>query len=177
MPAITKRTALSLTAKLFDPLGWLASTMVRAKILIQAIWLLGIDWDTFLPESDVQQWHEFRAVLPFLEDIRVPRWLIGGSNTRQELHGFTDASERAFATAVCLQTEDQDGISVFRLLAAKTRVLPLKQVTLPRLELCAATLLVRLVYDDRSRSPATPLVRLHRNTRIDPKTPNVVEDT
>ncbi|XP_026828139.1 uncharacterized protein LOC113562571 [Ooceraea biroi] len=143
---ITKRSTLSLTAKLFDPLGWLAPATVRAKIMIQSAWLLRIDWDAPLPEEDARRWLGFQEDLPRLSNIRVPRWLsVGDVECRLELHGFSDASERAYAAAVYLRVERPDTSVEVRLLTAKTKVAPIKQVTLPRLELCAAALLVRLV--------------------------------
>lgn len=99
-----------------------------------------------LPEGDACRWREFKDKLPKLEIIRMPRWLANGPNYRQqEIHGFADASERAFAAVAYLRMTGTDtGVEV-RLISAKTKVTPLKQVTLPRLELCAATLLVWLV--------------------------------
>lgn len=142
----SKRAVLSLSAKLFDPLGWLSPISIRAKILFQATWLLRLDWDEPLPDADAKQWKEFQADLPSLEQIRVPRWLTGDArHGRCEIHGFADASERAYAAVVYLRTCNEKGQVEVRLVAAKTKVAPLKQVTLPRLELCAATLLTRLV--------------------------------
>ncbi|KAM0726171.1 hypothetical protein ACS0PU_008252 [Formica fusca] len=145
LSTVTKRTVLSLTARLFDPKGWLAPTTVRAKIMIQATWLLGVDWDTPLPEGNVQRWQEFQIELPCLAHIRVPRGLTGRTVYRREIHGFADASEKAYAAVTYLRTETVDGKIDVTLLSAKTKVAPLKQVTLPRLELFAATLLSRLV--------------------------------
>lgn len=69
---ISKRTVLSLTSKLFDPLGWLAPTTVRAKIFFQSTWLLDVDWDVPLPVDDERRWREFHEELPLLEAIRIP---------------------------------------------------------------------------------------------------------
>lgn len=51
----TKRSVLSLTAKLFDPLDWLAPAIVRAKIAFQSTWLQGLDWDTPLDVDSARQ--------------------------------------------------------------------------------------------------------------------------
>ncbi|XP_070170867.1 uncharacterized protein [Polyergus mexicanus] len=113
--------------------------------MIQATWLLDVDWDTPLPDDDVLRWQEFQSELPLLETIRVPRGLPGGTACRREFHGFADASEKAYAAIAYMRTENREGKIEVTLLAAKTKVAPLKQVTLPRLELCAASLLSRLV--------------------------------
>ncbi|XP_071653060.1 uncharacterized protein [Temnothorax longispinosus] len=145
LEAITKRSVLSLAARLFDPLEWLAPTTVLAKILFQSIWLLGLDWDTQLPDTDVRRWLEFQTGLPLLETIRVSRWLRSDQEgVRRELHGFADASEKAYAAVIYLRTESSSGEVAVSLVAAKTKVAPLKQVSLPRLELNAVALLVRL---------------------------------
>jgi len=65
----TKRSVLSMTAWLFDPLGWLAPVIVRAKILFQSTWLLGIDWNTPLDEPNARLWRSYQADLPVLEAV------------------------------------------------------------------------------------------------------------
>ena len=47
----TKRIFLSRIAILFDPLGLLAPFLIRAKILMQEVWLNGLDWDERLPQE------------------------------------------------------------------------------------------------------------------------------
>ncbi|XP_077275741.1 uncharacterized protein LOC143904736 [Temnothorax americanus] len=143
--SFTKRAVLSLTARLFDPLGWLAPVVVSAKILFQATWLRGLDWDDPLSETDALQWKTYQAELPLLEQIRVPRRIYPSARGLDvELHGFADASEKAYAAVVYLRAQAQDGSWLVTLLAAKTKVAPLKTVALPRLELDAAALLARL---------------------------------
>ncbi|XP_070529424.1 uncharacterized protein [Cardiocondyla obscurior] len=79
-----------------------------------------------------------------LEDIRVPRWMgCGEAETTSVVHGFADASERAFAAVVYLRSAAPSGGVKVRLLAAKTKVAPLKTVTLPQLELCTSALLAK----------------------------------
>lgn len=151
MPATTKRTVLSLTARLFDSLGWMAPVVVRAKILFQSTWLMGIDWDTPLDEHQSKLWEDLRRDLPQLSKIRVPRHVpTGPQNASVEWHGFADASERAYAAVVYLVATTGNRERQVSLIASKTKVAPIKQVTLPRLELCAATLLVRLISHVRS---------------------------
>ncbi|XP_076301466.1 uncharacterized protein LOC143219348 [Lasioglossum baleicum] len=142
----TKRSVLSGTAQLFDPLGWLAPVTIVAKVLMQSLWLLKVDWDTPLPEKEEVMWQQFQQQLPALQTIRVPRWLGTNSATQPlEIHGFADASERAYAAVVYSRTINAQGVVTVSMIVAKSKVAPLKRVSLPRLELCAAFLLARLV--------------------------------
>ncbi|XP_011859383.1 PREDICTED: uncharacterized protein LOC105556882 [Vollenhovia emeryi] len=140
----SKRTVLAETARLFDPLGWLTPVIIRAKILIQSAWMQRLDWDEPLPSADTLQWESLLEELPRLKGLRVKRWLgTGAENSRVELHGFADASERTYAATIYLRLEHGSEVKV-QLLAAKSKVAPIKPVSLPRLELCAAALLTQL---------------------------------
>ncbi|XP_077280506.1 uncharacterized protein LOC143907537 [Temnothorax americanus] len=148
--SFTKRRVLSETARLFDPLGWLAPVVIRAKILIQSAWLQRLDWDDPLPAADADCWRLFLEELPLLSQLRVNRWLGSGDESALvELHGFADASERGYAAAVYLRIT-RGGSVALHLLAAKNKVAPVKLVTLPRLELTAAALLTSLACHTRS---------------------------
>ncbi|XP_011883646.1 PREDICTED: uncharacterized protein LOC105570807 [Vollenhovia emeryi] len=142
---LSKRILLSKIAKFFDPLGLISPVLIRAKILIQELWLLKISWDDELPTEIHQRWTTFRLQLSKLEQLSVPRWLGPlRSSTQVELHGFSDDSLLALAIAVYVRVDDPvEGVSV-RLICAKTRVAPLKRLSIPRLELSAALLLARL---------------------------------
>lgn len=87
----SKRSMLSESSSIFDPLGWLAPTIVRAKILFQSTWLQSIDWGEELLEPTKSNWENLRQDLKRLQSIQIPRWL--GSHKRIELHGFCNASQ------------------------------------------------------------------------------------
>ncbi|XP_046391592.1 uncharacterized protein LOC124159726 [Ischnura elegans] len=143
--ALTKRTVLSKMTRLFDPLGWVAPVTVVAKILMQDMWILKIGWDTPLPTDIKVRWTNYFNAIPRLSKLRIDRWLQTTPTSRCELHGFADASERAYAAAIYLRVlDDANQCRVF-LLAAKSKVTPVKTITIPKLELCGAALLVRLV--------------------------------
>lgn len=101
----TKRTLLSEVAKLFDPLGWIAPAIIAMKILLQKLWLAGLSWDETLPNSIQHVWDEFYFQLPAIEHIRIDRWLNTSENASFELHGFSDASECAYAAAIYLRVQ------------------------------------------------------------------------
>ncbi|KAL0858664.1 hypothetical protein ABMA27_012488 [Loxostege sticticalis] len=133
----TKRSILSNIAKLFDPLGWLAPAVIVAKIFIQKLWLAGLDWDQELPDSLLKEWDTYCQELPRLTEVRIPRWL-GTKN---------DDILAAYAAVIYLRRVDIHGNVHVSLLTAKTRVAPIRQVSIPRLELCAAVLLTRLLVE------------------------------
>ncbi|XP_026746136.1 uncharacterized protein LOC113507483 [Trichoplusia ni] len=141
----TKRRVISHISMLFDPLGWLAPAIIKAKILIQRIWLSGIDWDDELPSSLFNEWCTYRNELMQLVQLRIPRWLRASHGDALELHGFSDASNYAYAAVVYMRVVSQQGVVHTRLVTAKTKVAPIKQISIPRLELCGAVLLAKLL--------------------------------
>ncbi|CAG7724968.1 unnamed protein product [Allacma fusca] len=141
----TKRAVLSEIAKVYDPLGLLAPIIVRAKIFMQGLWQLNLGWDEPLPQVQTERWKLFKNDLPEIEKIRIPRCTTVKGFQEFHLHGFCDASESAYAACIYLVSVLTNGNFESRLIAAKTRVAPLKTLSLPRLELCSAVLLVRLM--------------------------------
>lgn len=141
----TKRSVLSEVCKLFDPLGWLSPCIILAKIFIQKLWLIQVGWDEQLPPNITEKWEKIRVQFVDSCPIKIPRW-IGLSSTvkHASLQGFADASEKAYGCVVYLRLEHEDGTISITQMAAKTRVAPLKKLTIPRLELLAALLLSEL---------------------------------
>ncbi|XP_076285541.1 uncharacterized protein LOC143211602 [Lasioglossum baleicum] len=146
-PAVpsTKRTILSTIARLFDPLGWVTPVIIKAKMLMQQLWAERCGWDDPIPDNLQKEWQEYSTQLPDLEAIRIPRKLASDPALTQTLHGFADASSKAYAAAVYVRSVLRDGTVWVTLLVAKSRVAPVKTVSIPRLELCAALLLARLM--------------------------------
>ncbi|XP_011265941.2 uncharacterized protein LOC105257184 [Camponotus floridanus] len=105
-----------------------------------------LDWDSPLPQSDEALWRRLLEDLPLLEQLRLERWLNADNQpSHVELHGFADASERGYATVVYLRVMSASSTTT-SLLAAKSKVAPIKPVSLPRLELCAAVLVTNLTF-------------------------------
>ncbi|XP_041981020.1 uncharacterized protein LOC121734443 [Aricia agestis] len=144
----TKRTIISDIARLFDPLGWIAPSVVIAKIFIQKLWLTGLGWDDELSDELVKEWNTYRQDLSELTKIEIPRWMSSRSDDAvKELHGFSDASKAAYSAVVYLRVVDANGGVHTSLVVAKTRVAPIKQISIPRLELCGTVLLSRLLLE------------------------------
>lgn len=142
----TKRSILSFIARFFDPLGWATPVIITAKILIQELWIRRYDWDSPLGEELTRPWEKYCAEFTQLKEIRIGRWTgMHPQNAAVELHGFADASNRAYAAVVYLRIlRSLDEISVV-LLTAKSKVAPIKTISVPRLELNAIVLLTRLL--------------------------------
>ncbi|XP_046869360.1 uncharacterized protein LOC124462006, partial [Drosophila willistoni] len=140
----TKRQVLSDVSRIFDPLGLLAPIVVQFKILFQQLWLLDLGWDDKLPKQLADTWLKWRADLDMLQHIQIPRLVVNDTDNI-ELHGFSDASTKAYAAVVYSRVINKDGSISTSIMTAKSRVAPLKQQSLPRLELCAALLLSQLI--------------------------------
>lgn len=143
---VTKRKILSNVSQIFDPLGLLSPTIMVAKVLLQQLWLLKIDWDDAVPDDVARTWNRFVKSLSILNTIRVPRHAMGACAGVIELHVFSDASQSAFGSCIYCRTVNNNGTITVRLLCSKGKVSPLKPVSIPRLELCGAQLAARL-YD------------------------------
>ncbi|KAL0870615.1 hypothetical protein ABMA27_005575 [Loxostege sticticalis] len=135
-PPITKRKIIADISRLFDPLGWVTPCIIVAKVLIQKLWIAGIKWCTY------------RNDLKSLSEVKIPRWVgTKKDDVKRELHGFCDASKLAYAAVVYMRIVDTEGRIHVSLIAAKSKVAPIKQVSIPRLELCGAVELTRLMMD------------------------------
>ncbi|XP_044747143.1 uncharacterized protein LOC123308514 [Coccinella septempunctata] len=141
---VTKRTILSVVAQIFDPLGLIGPCTIKAKIIIQKLWQLGFHWDESLPVNLHSAWIEFSSQILYLHSINVARHIICSDPISIELHCFGDASEKAYGTCCYLRSVDQFNQIHVHLVCAKSRVAPLKMITLPKLELCAALLSIQL---------------------------------
>ena len=145
---LTKGVVLSLFSRLFDPLGFAAPFIMQAKCLFQELWKLGLQWDQEIPPEFQIQFLRWIDGLKALGQWRIPRSFTGSrwcDIRSMQLHGFGDASPKGYGACVYLQAEMVDGTCCSSLIIAKSRVAPLKQVTLPRLELLGALLCARLL--------------------------------
>lgn len=144
-PKFTKREVLSDIAKLFDPIGWLSPTIVVAKTFMQSLWTIKqLDWDKYLPQDKYNEWMEFRNQLSALESIKIARWIGVTEACKIEIHGFSDASTKAYAAVVYTRIEFTDGTIKISLISGKTKVAPIKVISTPKLELCGCVLLSSL---------------------------------
>ncbi|XP_018358512.1 PREDICTED: uncharacterized protein LOC108758196 [Trachymyrmex cornetzi] len=147
---VSKRIILSEIATLFDPLGLLGPMFVTAKLILQDLWQLFIQCDESVPLDIHTRWVTFKEQMAAVGEMNIPRCVkpkAGLSNL--QLHGFCDASQRAYGACVYVRTQLRADHYHSELLCSKSRVAPLKVISLPRLELSAALLLARLVHRSR----------------------------
>lgn len=145
----TKRTIFSETARIFDPLGLVNPVIVHAKLIMQELWRMKLDWDESIPTWLHTKWTEFAMQLNLLNELSFHRNLLHKNARDIQVHGFCDASEKAYGA--CIYIRSDNGNTQVSLFCAKSRVAPIKTVqTIPRLELCAAQLLVDLYENIKS---------------------------
>ncbi|XP_063988328.1 uncharacterized protein LOC135168255 [Diachasmimorpha longicaudata] len=140
----TKRKILSEIAAIFDPLGLLGPIILKAKNIIQQLWSAKLDWDEPIPLYILTIWTDFCNQLSLINDLKFERKILIKNSTRNEIHGFCDASETGFGACIYLKSIDALGNVKINLLCSKSRVAPLKSISIPRLELCGALILSNL---------------------------------
>jgi hypothetical protein len=148
----TKRNVVSLTAKFFDPLGIVSPVTVLFKIFFQELCVSGVNWDDTLTEEQLERWNQLKKSLGGPRTLIIPRLYFEtplSSLENPQLIGFCDASRRAYAAVVYVRAI-VDGTIQVKFVAAKTRIAPLKEITIPRLELLAAVLLSKLIVNVRA---------------------------
>ena len=144
---LTKRSVLSLISRLFDPLGLLNPFVIRAKILFQSLWRDEYNWDQALPSHFSDWLTEWLNGLAALKAWRIPRRYfehLWSDNPHLSLHGFGDASPQGYGACVYLVMKTEAGWET-SLVISRARVAPLKEISLPRLELLGSLLLARLM--------------------------------
>ncbi|XP_026471164.1 uncharacterized protein LOC113375440 [Ctenocephalides felis] len=140
----TKRSVLSTIAQIYDPIGLISPVSVTAKLIMQELWRQNLGWDESLPQELQDRWVLFKRHLADLDNLIIPRKIFDSIPVTIQCHGFSDASLYAYGACIYLRATYADGTTSSRLLCSKSKVAPLKNVTLPRLELSAALLLAKL---------------------------------
>lgn len=140
----TRREVLSIVARLYDPIGFLAPIVITAKIIMQDMWLDKAGWDDDIKPVALQKWKNFVSHYQEIDLIKIPRWVNYSPECSIEYHAFCDSSEAAYAVALYARVEIGNKIHT-NLLTSKTKVAPIRKPSLPRLELCGAVLLAKMV--------------------------------
>ena len=144
---LTRRGVLSTISSIYDPLGMAAPSLLPGKKILQDLCRENLDWDDDLPDEYPSRWEKWRAALPRLEQFSVARCLKSknfGSVVSKQVHSFSDASLIGYGQVSYLRQVNDKGEIFCAFLMGKSRLTPLKPVTIPRLELTAAVLSAKI---------------------------------
>ena len=143
---VTKRSMLKCVASVYDPLGMISPVILIGRVLLQETTRLKLGWDQQVPEDISKKWYSWIHDLEEIEHLKIKRCIteFASGTTSYQLHHFSDASQTGYGCVSYLRTENQDGFLSVTLVYSKARVTPIKQITIPRLELLAAALSVKV---------------------------------
>ena len=144
---LTRRGILSSISSIYDPLGLVAPFLLKGRKILQMITSETSRWDDDVGEEHVQEWGQWRKGLHALESLEVPRCHKPedfGRTVQSSLHCFSDASKIGYGVACYFRQMDENGKIHVSLVIGKSRVSPLKPITIPRLELTAATVAAKV---------------------------------
>ena len=145
---INKRHVLKIISSVYDPLCVLSLVVINLKLLFQEFCFNKLSWDEELNTSFLNKWNKLIGTLRNFESVRIPRYYLRSADcndiTDIEMHGFADASKFAYAAVVYLKFISPNG-TYTSFIASKTRVAPLNEKSIPRLELLACLILSRLM--------------------------------
>ena len=141
-PLVTKRQILHDSAQIYDPLGLITPITVKAKLLLQALWKKKVDWDEPVDQGTHDKWQHIATDIQEVTTSVYPRCYFTQHIypvSSKQIHVFADASLCAYGAVAYLQHNDQAA-----LVMSRSRVAPVRSITLPKLELMAAVIATRL---------------------------------
>lgn len=143
---LTRRKMLSIVSAIFDPLGLIGPLVLPGKLLFQEVTASKLKWDDVVPDSVKVRWDAWLGSLSNVQDVKIPRCFRPGefSDSYMELHHFADSSSKAYGCCSYVRCTSKTGRVHVQLICSKCRVAPIKQVTIPRLELQAAVTAVKV---------------------------------
>lgn len=140
----TKRRILSVAYSVFDPIGIACAFTIIPKILLQETCKLKVGWDNPLPEEMSNKFNQWTKQLTLLKKLKIPRCIaVNQERATWSLHIYTDASGSAYASCAFLRCGFSGNVSV-QLIMARSRVAPIQDTTIPRLELLGCLCGIRL---------------------------------
>ena len=98
----TKRSVLKVVAQVYDPLGWISPVVITMKILFQKLCMDKEDWDTPLKKEHRELFERCINDSEQVGTISISRCYfqgVAGEVKSVQLHGFSDASDAAYAAS------------------------------------------------------------------------------
>lgn len=89
----TKWQVLSTITRIFYPLWLLGLVIDKAKILIQILCRIIMDWNDESPESEFYEWHQFLISLKSVNNIKIGKHILIEKPEIGEIHSFTATSK------------------------------------------------------------------------------------
>lgn len=140
----TKRGILAKVARVYDPLGLVAPTILLGKLLYRDVCDAKLAWDTTLPEETARKLKRWEAGLPTIATTNRSLAIHHEEIQDIQLHSFGDASGKGVASAVYAVVTQPSGVSQGLVMTAKAR-LTKQGLTIPRLELVSGHMAINLV--------------------------------
>lgn len=137
----TRRGVLSTISSIYDPLGFLSPYILIGKNILQDMCRIASSWDDPITGQLLSRWESWKSSLPDLSSVDIRRCYKPagfGEISKAEIHHFSDASENGYGEVSYLRLVNSDNKVHCSLLMSKARVAPIKEITIPRLELQAA---------------------------------------
>ena len=143
----TRRGSLATISGIHDPAGLASPFLLPGRKILQKMTSSSASWDDKRSVEVAKAWDEWRDNVLMLNNLQIRRCYRPskfGSMVDVTLHCFSDASFIGYGVACYLRMVDEEGRVEVQLVMGKARVSPLKPTTVPRLELTAATLSVKI---------------------------------
>ncbi|XP_028415683.1 uncharacterized protein LOC114539211 [Dendronephthya gigantea] len=175
---LTRRGILSTVSSVYDPLGFGAPFLLPAKKILQDLCREDLGWDEEVSEGHKIRWGKWLKELLSLQKLQVPRCFKPtdfGKVVSQQIHIFSDASATGYGAVAYLRLCDENDRIYCSFLLGKARLAPIKIVTIPRLELTAAAVAVRIgellknelddIFDMKNHTDSTTVLRYIMNEK------------
>nr|VZI26837.1 unnamed protein product [Spirometra erinaceieuropaei] len=143
----TRRNILSHVSSFFDPMGYITPVTILAKKVLQNLCKRKVGWDEEICGEEWTLWRKWLNTMPNLEHFSVPRCIRpeeAKQNYDFQLHVFSDASETAYGAVAYMVVGGKSETTLSRLIFSKARIAPIRATSIPRLELMAAVVAVKI---------------------------------
>ena len=124
-----------------------APFFLKGKKILQELCKSNFSWDDAVSDDYIVEWERWKKELQLLENLKMERCFKPskfGKVIDCSLHHFSDASQDGYGQVTYLRIVDEKGYIKCSLVMAKSRVPPTKFVSIPRLELTAAALSIKV---------------------------------
>ena len=137
----TKRELLSESSKVYDPLNFALPILLKSKILLRGICSIRptLTWDSPLPEDVKKVWSKLATDISYVHKIPFPRFALSTEKT-YGLHVFCDSSSNCFGFIAYACDSNSSNF-----LFAKSKLAPLKDYSIPTLELLGVALAFKCI--------------------------------